>query len=142
MTGTSVALGIIASFLYTELTGLLSGGLVGAGYLALFLERPGRIVATLLAAGAARLVVGFVSEHAIIYGRRRFMALVLAGMAFAWIADQALSFLPALGQDLRVIGYIVPGLIANDAWKQGFFKTCLSVLLVAALVRLALVLVL
>ncbi|MCX7028453.1 MAG: poly-gamma-glutamate biosynthesis protein PgsC [Spirochaetes bacterium] len=142
MTGASVALGIIASFLYTELTGLLAGGLVGAGYLALYLERPGRILATLLAAGAARLIVGFLSERVIIYGRRRFMALVLAGMAFAWLADLTLSFLPSFGQDFRIIGYIVPGLIANDAWKQGYLKTCLSVLIVAALVRLALLLVL
>ena len=40
--------GILTSFLLTEWTGLLAGGLVGPGYLALHIESPGRVLATLL----------------------------------------------------------------------------------------------
>ena len=39
-------------------------------------------------------------------------------------------------QDIRIIGHVVPGLIANDMYKQGVFKTLLGVLTSAAIVRL------
>jgi poly-gamma-glutamate biosynthesis protein PgsC/CapC len=132
----AIIMGILSSFLLTEWTGLLAGGLVSPGYLALYLERPGRVLVTLLAAGASRAIVGLLSRWMILYGRRRFMALVLTGIVLAWVMDSLTgNFLPAV-QDMRAIGYIVPGLIANDAWKQGYLKTCLATLMVAGIVRL------
>ena len=41
-------------------------------------------------------------------------------------------------QDVRAIGFIVPGLIANDMIKQGVLNTVLGVAVVTALVRLVL----
>ena len=38
--------------------------------------------------------------------------------------------------DMRIIGYIVPGLIANDMLKQGVFKTLAAVLLLSAVIFL------
>jgi len=140
--GTSVTIGILFSFVFTEFTGLLAGGLVGPGYLALYLEQPWRVLSTFAAAGAARLIVGALSRRIIIYGRRRFMALILTGMALGWILERFIFWLPPLGQDFRAIGYIIPGLIANDAFKQGFLKTCAATLIVAGLIRLALIIVL
>jgi poly-gamma-glutamate biosynthesis protein PgsC/CapC len=138
MIGASVTIGIIFSFFVSELTGLLAGGLVGPGYLALYLDQPWRVAATLFIAGITYLIVRILSNYFIIYGRRRFMALVLVGMLAGWVAGQAVAWLPGLGQDLRVVGYIIPGLIANDAYKQGFFRTAITTLAVAAMVRLAL----
>jgi poly-gamma-glutamate biosynthesis protein PgsC/CapC len=135
MTETAILLGIVSSFLYTELTGYLAGGLVSSGYLALFLGQPLRLAATFAIAALARILVGFLSRKMIIYGRRRFMALVLAGMALSWAWETFAGFLPLPGSDMRIIGFIVPGLIANDMWKQGCGKTILSSLFVAAAVR-------
>ena len=50
-------------------------------------------------------------------------------------------WIPGASQEVRAIGYIIPGLIANDISKQGVVRTFASVLLLAAVVRLALVLV-
>ena len=41
-----------------------------------------------------------------------------------------------LSLDLRVIGYIIPGLIANDMEKQGIIRTSLALIIVTALVKL------
>lgn len=141
MIGTSVTLGIVLSFLFGEMTGILAGGLVGPGYLALYMDQPIRIVATLMVAWLTLLTVKALSERVILFGRRRFMAMVLGGMLIGWLLGRVVSWLPQLGQDLRVVGYIIPGLIANDASKQGFVKTAASALIVAGLVRLALIVI-
>ena len=73
----SIGIGLIASFLFTELTGLYGGGLVVPGYLALYLDQPTRVGATLLLAGITYAVVWVLSHAIILYGRRRFMAMVL-----------------------------------------------------------------
>jgi len=44
------------------------------------------------------------------------------------------------GHELRTIGYIVPGLIANDIARQGVLRTVASVILLSAMVRLILIL--
>ncbi len=141
MIGSSVTLGVVFSFLFGELSGLLSGGLVGPGYLALYLDQPVRVLATLAIAGVTYLLVKLVSNYVVLFGRRRFMAMVLGGMLIGWLLGRVVSWVPEIGQEFRAVGYIIPGLIANDSYKQGFFKTAASTLLVAGLVRLALLLI-
>lgn len=139
MTALSVTIGVIVSFLLSEFTGFLSGGLVVPGYIALYVERPFRVVVTFGLAGISFLIVRLLSRRIVLFGRRRFMAFILTGMFVNWLGAQLLARLPSMGQDFRAIGYIIPGLIANDAWKQGFWKTCLFCLIAAAATRLMLV---
>ncbi len=141
MIGTSVTIGVILSFLYGEVTGLLTGGLVGPGYLALYMDQPIRIAITLVIAALTYLFVNAISNYVILFGRRRFMAMVLTGMFMGWLVGWVVSWIPSLGQDIRAIGYIIPGLIANDSSKQGLPKTLVSTLLVAGVVRLLLLLI-
>ncbi|HOS51151.1 MAG TPA: poly-gamma-glutamate biosynthesis protein PgsC [Bacillota bacterium] len=141
MIGTSVTIGVILSFLYGEVTGLLAGGLVGPGYLALYMDQPIRIAITLVIAALTYLFVNAISNYVILFGRRRFMAMVLTGMFMGWLVGRVVSWIPSLGQDIRAIGYIIPGLIANDSSKQGLPKTLVSTLLVAGVVRLLLLLI-
>lgn len=51
----AIGLGILCSLLFTELTGLVAGGLISAGYMAFFIHQPARIGVTL---GVALLVHG------------------------------------------------------------------------------------
>lgn len=136
----SVGIGLIASFVFTELTGLSAGGLIVPGYLALYLDQPARVAATLFVSLATYLVVRLLSGYIIIYGRRRFMSMVLAGFWMGWLMTRFAWQIPFVDQDLRAIGYVVPGLIANEAAKHGVVRTFASVLLVSAAVRLALLL--
>ncbi len=137
----SVGIGLVASFIFTELTGLLGGGLVVPGYLALYLDQPVRVGVTLLLALATYAVVWALSSVIVLYGRRRFMAMVLVAFWLGWLAVKLGVRVPAASQEFRAIGYIIPGLIANDVARQGVLRTFSAVLLLAAIVRLAMVLV-
>ncbi|MCR4425510.1 MAG: poly-gamma-glutamate biosynthesis protein PgsC [Firmicutes bacterium] len=137
----SVGIGLIASFLFTELTGLYAGGLVVPGYLALYLDQPVRVAFTFGVALLTYVIVWALSSFVIMYGRRRFMAMVLVGFWLGWFALRFGGRVPSAGQELRVIGYIIPGLIANDMARQGVARTFAAVLLISAAVRLVLILV-
>ncbi|PKL06348.1 MAG: poly-gamma-glutamate biosynthesis protein PgsC, partial [Spirochaetae bacterium HGW-Spirochaetae-9] len=74
-------------------------------------------------------------------GRRRFMAAVLLGLIGTWTIEQLFFYAGDISQDLRIIGYIIPGLIANDMLRQGIVKTTALTITVAVLVRLILTMV-
>ncbi len=140
MIQTAVIFSILLSFLSHEFLGLYTGGLISGGYLALYLYQPLRVAATY---GAALVVFGIVkllSRHLIIFGNRRYMAAILTGLVVHYAFSQLVPVLVPLGQDMRIIGYIIPGLIANDMLRQGVVKTTLASLLAAGLVRAALML--
>ena len=132
----AIALSVLLSFGLYEAFGLLSGGMVSAGYLCLFLEQPLRIVTTLLLAVLVYVLTRLVSRFVILYGRRRFMLTIVLSLIFAWVIEQFLLGIALIPQDIRIIGHVVPGLIANDMYKQGVPRTLMGVVLSAGLVRL------
>jgi len=134
----SIGLSIILGFLASEFLGVSAGGLVSPGYLAFFIEQPLRILSTVILSAIIYLLVGLMQRFMIIFGRRRFMAAVLMSLAGTWIFEQLFFYANSIGQDMRIIGYIVPGLIANDMLRQGPVKTIAMLLLVTAVVRLIL----
>ncbi|HSK68322.1 MAG TPA: poly-gamma-glutamate biosynthesis protein PgsC/CapC [Candidatus Limnocylindria bacterium] len=141
----AVLFSVLISFASGELLGVFTGGLVTAGYLAFHILSPLRLLSTFAAALLTYGAVALMGRYLLVFGRRRYMLCVLLGMFAGWALTEALPLaaLPAaLGvqADLRVIGYIVPGLIANDMARQGPLKTVLGTLLAAALVRLLLML--
>ena len=132
----TVALSVILSFLVTELTGLLTGGMVSAGYLAFYFSEPMRILSTFLLNALIALILRLSREFLILYGRRRFMLSILLSILFVYALEKAYFIMSPLSLDLRVIGYIIPGLIANDMEKQGIIRTSLALIIVTALVKL------
>ena len=132
----TVALSVILSFLVTELTGLLTGGMVSAGYLAFYFSEPMRILSTFLLSALIALILRLSREFLILYGRRRFMLSILLSILFVYALEKAYFIMSPLSLDLRVIGTIIPGLIANDMEKQGVFRTSLALIIVTALVKL------
>jgi poly-gamma-glutamate biosynthesis protein PgsC/CapC len=136
----ALALGITLNLILTELVGLGSAGLVVPGYLALYLNQPSRVLATLAVALATWGLVryGFM-RVAVLYGRRRFGVTVLTGFLLNALAARLVGEFALGPVDLRAIGYLVPGLIANTALTQGVWPTLGLTIGAAALVRLALV---
>jgi len=134
----ALGLGIALNLLFTEVLGLTSGGLVVPGYLALHLSQPARLLATIALGGLTFAAVryGF-SRLVILYGRRRFGITILTGFLLHGLYTLALASSPAPA-DLRIVGYIVPGLIANTALSQGFWTTVGTTLVLAVLVRMLL----
>lgn len=134
----AVVLSIVLGFAESEFLGILSGGLVSAGYLAYYFATPLRVVSTLMLSVAVCLCVRALGHCIILYGRRRFVLTVLLSILFSQILESLLVYTASIGQDLRIIGYLVPGLIANDMEKQGIFRTLLMVVLTTGLIWLVL----
>lgn len=141
MVDVAVFLSVVLSFGMYEAFGLLTGGMVSAGYLCLYFEQPLRIVTTLALSVLTYGVIRMISRFAMVYGRRRFMLTVLLSLIFSWIIEQFLLGIALIPQDIRIIGHVVPGLIANDMVKQGITRTLLGILCSAAVVRLLLMVV-
>ncbi|MEG0271083.1 MAG: poly-gamma-glutamate biosynthesis protein PgsC [Clostridia bacterium] len=137
----AIALSVMLSFVLNEAFGLLSGGMVSAGYLCLFFEQPLRIVSTLLLAILVYLLTRLLSRFVILYGRRRFMVMIVLGLILGWVIEKFVLGIALIPEDTRIIGHVVPGLIANDMYKQGIPRTLLAVLLSAAVLRVLIMVV-
>lgn len=136
-----IGFGVFLNFAAYELIGYTAGGAVIPGYLALYLDQPGRIFGTFVAALLTLAVVRGLSRVVILYGRRKFAAMLLVGFLVNRLMDAAImswtSVFGPMQADVRVIGFIVPGLLANDMHGQGVVQTTAMALGAAVLVRLA-----
>lgn len=141
MAAVSIVVSIVFGFLFGEATGWLSGGLVAPGYFALYVDQPLRILMTWIAAMLALLVVKLLSRVTILFGRRRFMAFILTGILAGALLDALTGWLFVGTPEMRAIGYVVPGLIANDSWKQGPWRTLLASAVITLATRTVLMLV-
>ena len=127
-------LGLLASLLFISVTRIHPGGVIVPSYLVLFMHTPGRIAGTLLVSLLTLLCFKAAARHLILFGTRRFVFMILvAGLwTLLW-----LRFFPALlpgSLEFRVIGWIVPGLIANNFEKQGVLVTTASIVTVTVAV--------
>jgi poly-gamma-glutamate biosynthesis protein PgsC/CapC len=132
------ALGILLGFIFFELTGLTAGGIIVPGYIALYLNEPFRILATIFIALVTFSVISLLANVMILYGRRRFLLAILVGFLLRGFTDWLQVQIPETGWDLHVIGYIIPGLIANEFFRQGVLKTILALTIVSITVFLIL----
>ena len=137
----AIGLGLVISLIFSETLGLAAGGMVVPGYVALMIHEPLRIAGTiataLLTLGALKLL----SRYTLIYGRRRIVVTVLIGFVFGALSRNLLLFkFGGLPLDLRTIGFVIPGLIANWMERQGVFQTLCVMTTTAVLVRLFLML--
>ena len=132
-----IILGLIISIIFYELTEVSPGGMIVPGYIALYINQPGRVVVTILISLATLVVVNFLSKYIILYGKRKFGIMVIISFIIRLLMQSAIGYipiLPALG--LSSIGYIIPGIIAQDIGKQGVLKTLSSMMIVASLTKL------
>lgn len=66
------------------------------------------------------------------------MLTVILGILLGWLYESQSYYISGISQDLRIIGYIIPGLVANDMCKQGIWRTVLMILVCTLLIRLIL----
>ncbi len=115
--------GVLLSLAFVALTGIYPGGIIVPSYLALFLREPERIVGTLLAAALALAAYRVAARWLILFGRRRFAFLILAGALWAALWSAVLPVLFPASLEFRVIGWVIPGLIASHMERQGTVAT-------------------
>ncbi len=128
--------------LWYEKKNFSSGGVIVPGLMALFvLTEPLVVVYTLFIAFVTLFIVKEISNHVILFGRRRFSVVMLVNFGLAWIADMVTDYTLTSTVDFQVIGFVIPGLIANEMERQGIFNTLYTLIIITALTLLSLLLV-
>lgn len=129
----TLLIGLVLALVWAETTDIAPGGIIVPGYLALYIEQPLRLLATLAAAlltiGAYRILSG----RLILFGRRRFVLMVLVGALLTQAWFLLLPRLFASPVELRVIGWVIPGILASNLARQRFWPTLASAVTVSVL---------
>jgi poly-gamma-glutamate biosynthesis protein PgsC/CapC len=141
VTEEAVGLGLVVSLLFSETLGLAAGGMVVPGYLALMIHQPLRVVGTIAVALVTLALLKLVSRYAVVFGRRRIVLAILIGFALGSLSRRLLVFdVHGVPLDFQVVGFVIPGLIANWMERQGVVQTLCVMITTAVLVRLMLML--
>lgn len=137
----AIGVGLVVALLFSEIFGLAAGGLVVPGYLAIYLDRPVDVLVTVIIGWLSYFMVQLISPFVILYGKRRTALMILMGYL---LGVGFRIFLPAdmffLQEETRVVGYIIPGLLAVWMDRQGVMETLASLTTVTVIVRLLLIL--
>lgn len=134
----AIAIGLVYGFILFESFGIVAGGLIAPGYIALSFDQPFVLALCFAVAFLTMWLVRILSFFTILYGRRRFMVCVLLAFALQWTLGAALMGTEFGQGRVAVVGYIIPGLLANEMERQGAARTLVALLLLSCLVWLTL----
>jgi poly-gamma-glutamate biosynthesis protein PgsC/CapC len=129
----SLLIGIVVAVLYVEIMDVYPGGIIVPAYFAAYLDQPTQLLITLLAAALGLVSYRFLSRYLILFGKRRFVTMILLGVFWAQVCSLILPHVFSSGLDLRAIGWIIPGLLANNLEKQRIIPTAASLFTVAVI---------
>lgn len=138
----AIGVGLLVCLLFVGYLGLMTGGMVVPGYLALAMHHPGTVILTLIDALIVFGIVRVLSHFLIIYGRRRIALVILIAFLSGVIMRMIFGSYYAVetfGSAFTVIGYIIPGLIALSMDRQGIIETITALLIASSVVRLVLI---
>ena len=134
----AIAIGLIVALFFGELFGV-TPGMVVPGYVGLQVSSPERVAGTILVALLVVVIVRGVSQFTLLHGRRRFLMMVIVGFAMGLAFRQFLTTdVAGAHPEFRVVGIIVPGILAHQIDQQGLNVTAASLVVAAVLVRLLL----
>ncbi|MGQ9802053.1 MAG: poly-gamma-glutamate biosynthesis protein PgsC [Candidatus Saccharicenans sp.] len=129
----SLFLGLVLALIFTELVGFSPGGLIVPGYFAIYLDQPWRPLATLLVALVTLGLYRLAGRYLILFGRRRFVFMILTGVVLAQVWVMLLPQFFAEPLSVRVIGWVVPGLLASNLERQKILPTLGALIVVSVL---------
>ena len=126
-------IGLILALFYVEIMEIYPGGIIVPAYIALYIDQPLRVLATVLIAILSLLTYKLLSRFFILFGRRRFVMLLLLGALWGQLLFLIIPHVFAGAMELRMIGWVIPGLLANNCEKQKLFPTLASLLTVSVM---------
>ncbi|AZV63106.1 poly-gamma-glutamate biosynthesis protein PgsC [Peribacillus frigoritolerans] len=130
----ALVLGVTLSLIFSEKTGVVPAGLIVPGYLALVFDQWEIMLTILIISVVTYLIVTHgLSRWVILYGRRKFAAMMVTGICLKLLLDLVYPVMPFEIFEFRGIGIIVPGLIANTIQRQGMPLTLGSTLLLSGI---------
>jgi len=123
-------LGLLVSAVFIGIWGVYPGGIIVPSYLVLFLDQPLRILATLLISFLTLACFKGLSRFALLFGKRRFVFMIVTAALWTYAWSVFFPSILPLPMEFRVIGWVIPGLIANHLHKQGILLTISSLAVV------------
>lgn len=130
----SLFVGIVLSLIFAEKFGINPAGLVVPGYLALIFDQPIMLLSVLVISCLTFFIVTYgISRWVILYGRRKFAAMILTGMVLKFLFDLIYPLTPFEMVEVSGIGVVIPGIIANTIQKQGVVITLSSTMLLTCI---------
>lgn len=130
----SLFVGIVLSLIFAEKFGINPAGLVVPGYLAFIFDQPIMLLSVLVISCLTYFIVTFgISRWVILYGRRKFAAMILTGMVLKFIFDLIYPLTPFEVVEVSGIGVVIPGIIANTIQKQGVVITLATTMLLTCI---------
>ncbi|MCG1873833.1 poly-gamma-glutamate biosynthesis protein PgsC [Staphylococcus epidermidis] len=130
----SLFVGVVLSLIFAEKFGINPAGLVVPGYLALIFEQPIMLLSVLIISCLTYFIVSNgISKWVILYGRRKFAAMILTGMVIKFIFDLLYPLTPFEMVEVSGIGVVIPGIIANTIQKQGVVITLSTTMLLTCI---------
>tara|TARA_B100000427_G_scaffold70192_1_gene56524 strand:- start:2482 stop:2946 length:465 start_codon:yes stop_codon:yes gene_type:complete len=129
----AIGVGMLVGLIFSETLGVMGGGLIVPGYFALHLQDFYSVLITFSIGIFTFLLIKFLSNYIIIFGRRRvILSLLIAFLIGLFFRDYFY---------LEYIGFIIPGLIASWMDKQGIIRTISVVMIESSIVHLFLMLI-
>ncbi len=137
----AIAIGIAVSMVFYEKQNLVPGGVIVPGYVALTLDRPYLLLSTFVVSIVTLFVVKRLSNYLILFGRRKFSLVMLVSFVIGWAIQAVVAVVltifqvPSVGPTgiFQVIGFIIPGLVANSMERQGITKTMYALVAVSVI---------
>ena len=130
----SLFVGVVLSLIFAEKFGINPAGLVVPGYLALIFVQPIMLLSVLIISCLTYFIVSNgISKWVILYGRRKFAAMILTGMVIKFIFDLLYPLTPFEMVEVSGIGVVIPGIIANTIQKQGVVITLSTTMLLTCI---------
>ena len=131
MTFETLFIGLLVAVIYAEFLDIYPGGIIVPAYVALYLDQPQSVLATILFAVLSLYTYKILSRFLILFGKRRFVMLVLLGVLWAQLWFILLPQFFSGPLEFRAIGWLIPGLLANNLEKQKFIPTLASMFTVS-----------
>jgi poly-gamma-glutamate biosynthesis protein PgsC/CapC len=127
----TLLIGLLVAVIYVEILDVYPGGIIVPAYFALYLDQPLRVLVTLFISFLCLVCYRILSRHIILFGKRRFVMFILLGVIWAQLWSLVFPVLFASSLEMRVIGWLIPGLLANNLEKQKTVPTLASLFTVA-----------
>jgi poly-gamma-glutamate biosynthesis protein PgsC/CapC len=131
----TLLIGVGVSLVLVELTGITAGAIIAPGYIALLLDQPKALFGVLVAVVGTHLIVSLLASPLFLYGTRRLTVSILVGAVLATGLGHLRGEFISEMLLWAGLGYVVPGLIAHQWYRQGFLPTALALLIAAPLTR-------
>lgn len=133
----SITLGIVLSLIFIEAFGMAAGGVIIPGYIALQLTNVDHMIGTLVISLLTFLIILFISKFTFLFGRRQMVVALLVGTLLSILSHHLLIVNTSDSTvEFSAIGWVIPGLIAHWAAKQGYIKTIAMLSITSIIVRL------